>query len=142
MNYVLVYWSRYGNGKKIVNTLAEKLKDKGNDIKILKTDDANPSELPDADFYVFSAPTEAFNIQKNMRSFLKKMQAMDGKKCAVINTHGMKRDWLGKFEKLVTKKNMDIVASIDFQMGKQVNDGNGLEGDWEEQLNVFAQKLP
>ena len=37
---------------------------------------------------------------------------------------------------------MDIVASIDFQMGKQVNDGNGLEGDWEEQLNVFAQKLP
>jgi flavorubredoxin len=141
MKYTLIYWSRYGNGKKIMDTLSETLKGKGNEVQILNTDKADPSAIPEADFYVFSAATEAFNIQRNMKSFMKKMQGLDGKKCGVINTHGMKRNWLGKMEKLVNKKNMELVASVDFRMGKQVNDGNGLEGDWEEQLTSFANKL-
>ena len=72
MNYVIVYWSRYGNGKKVVESLSTKLSKKG-ETKIFTTDEANPSSLPEADMYIFSAPTEAFNVQKNMRKFMKKL---------------------------------------------------------------------
>jgi flavodoxin len=139
MRYTVVYWSRYGNGKKIVDTLAEKLK--GNEVQIFKTDETDPTALPEADFYIFSAPTEAFNIQRNMKVFMKKLQGLDGKKYGIINTHGMKKNWLGKMEKLLSKKNMVKAASIDFRMGKEVNTGNGLEGDWENNLEEFIKKL-
>ena len=71
MKYVIVYWSRYGNGKLVVETLADKLKQKKAETHIMTTDEANPAALPDADIYIFSSPTEAFNLQRNMRSFMK-----------------------------------------------------------------------
>ncbi len=114
MNYVIVYWSRYGNGKKIVNNLATKLNQKGGEIKILKTDEADPAAMPEADLYVFSAPTEAFNVQRNMRSFMKKLKGLEGKKYGIINTHGMERNWLNKMEKLFLKRNMVKVAGVEF----------------------------
>ncbi len=140
MKYVTVYWSRYGNGKKIVDYLAEKLREKG-EVQIFKTDEANPVAMPEANLYVFSAPTEAFNIQKNMRSFMKKLEDMEGKRYAIINTHAMERNWLQKMEKLLSKKNMVKVAGVDFKVGKDANTGNGLTGNWERELDEFAGKL-
>ena len=93
MNYVIIYWSRYGNGLKAVKYLAAKLKGK---VQILKTGEADPGSMPEADLYVFSSPTEALNVQKNMRKFMKNLQGMEGKKYGIINTHAMKRNLLGK----------------------------------------------
>ena len=140
MNYVIVYWSRYGNGKKVVENLTTKLSKKG-ETKIFTTDIANPSSMPEADMYVFSAPTEAFNVQKNMRKFMKKLKGMDGKKYGIINTHGMDRNLLGKMEKLLSKKKMEKVAEVDFKVGKDANTGNGLLDGWETKLEEFAGKL-
>ena len=112
MNYVIVYWSRYGNGKRVVDTLEGNLKTKKAEVQVFNTNDANPSSMPDADLYVFSAPTEAFNIQKNMRSFMKKLKNMEGKKYGIINTHGMERNWLGKMEKLLSKKKMKCFVAL------------------------------
>ena len=140
MNYVIVYWSRYGNGKKVVENLTTKLSKKG-ETKIFTTDEANPSSMPEADMYIFSAPTEAFNIQKNMRKFIKKLKGMDGRKYGLINTHGMDRNWLGKMEKLLSKKNMEKVAEVDFKVGKDANTGNGLLDGWETKVDEFAGKL-
>jgi len=136
-----VYWSRYGNGKRIVEYLSEKLKAKNAEVQIYKTDEVDPTNLSEADIYVFSAPTEAFNLQKNMRKFIKKLKGMDGKKYGIINTHGMERNWLEKMEKLLSKKNMEMVASVDFQVGKEANTGNGLKDDWKEKTDEFAGKL-
>jgi hypothetical protein len=97
--------------------------------------------MPAADVYVFSAPAEAFNLQRNMRSFMKKLKGMDGKKYGIINTHGMDRNWLGKMEKLLNKKNMEKVASVDFKVGKEANTGNGLMDGWESKVDEFAGNL-
>jgi flavodoxin len=140
MKYVIVYWSRYGNNKKLVDALADKLEKKG-EIQIFKTNETNPGQMPSADTYIFSSPTEAFNIQKNMRSFMKNLHGMDGKKYGIINTHGMNRNWLGKMEKLLKKKNMEMVASVDFKVGKEANTGNGLMDGWEVKVDEFAKKL-
>jgi len=141
MKYAIIYWSRYGNGKKIVDYLAGKLKEKGGEVQIFKTSDVNPAAMPEADLYVFSAPTEAFNIQKNMRSFMKKLEGMEGKRYGIINTHAMERNWLHKMEKLLSKKKMVKVAGVDFRVGKDADTGNSLTGNWEKKLDEFASML-
>jgi flavodoxin len=141
MKYVIVYWSRYGNGKKIVDCLAGKCNEKSIETQILKTDEADPTALPEADLYLFSAPTEAFNIQKNMRKFIKKLEGMEEKKYGIINTHGMDKNWLPKMDKLFSKKNMIKVAEVEFKVGKNAASGNALEDNWETKLDEFAGKL-
>lgn len=142
MKYCIVYWSRYGNGKKIVDYVDKKLTDMNHDVNVFITDDVDPTSMPEADVYVFSAPAEAFRVQKNMRTMMKKLQGMDGKKYGIINTHGMKkRDWLGSMEKMLSKKNMEKVASVHFVMGKEVNDGAGLTDGWQSSLDDFISDL-
>ena len=141
MKYVIVYWSRYGHGKKIVDRVAGNLKKKKAEVKVFKTDEADPTSMPEADTYIFSAPAEAFNVQRNMRSFMKNLNGMDDKKYGIVNTHGMNRSWLGKMEKLLNKKNMKMVAGVDIQIGKDAKSGNAFIGDWETKVDEFSKKL-
>jgi flavodoxin len=141
LKFAIVYWSRYGNGKKIVDYISNKLTTKKIETNVFKTDEADPSNLPEADLYIFSAPAEAFNIQRNMRNFISNIEGMDGKKYGIINTHAMKKNRLYKMENLLSKKNMVKVAGVDFQVGKEANSGNGLMSDWESKLDEFINKL-
>ena len=141
MKYVIVYWSRYGNGKKVVENLATKLKKKGATTQIFKTDEVDPTKMPEADLYIFSAPTEAFNIQKNMRKLMKNLEGVAGKKYGIINTHAMKKDRLHKMEKLLSKKNMVKVAGLNFRVGDEANTGNGLPEGWQAKVDVFSKKI-
>ena len=141
MKYTVIYWSRYGNGKKIVDYLESKLISIKADVNIFETSKADPTSLPEADVYLFSAPAEAFNLQKNMRYFMKKLENMDGKKYGIINTHAMNRNWLGKMEKLLNKKNMEKIASVDFRVGKDANTGNGLMDGWQSKADTFITNI-
>ena len=141
MNYVIVYWSRYGNGKKLVDHLAEKLK-KAGDTQVFKTDEADPATMPEADVYVFSAPTEAFSVQREMKSFMKQLEGMEEKKYGLINTHAMKKSTIHKMEKILSKKKMIKVADVDFLVeGANIKTGEGLTKDWETKIDEFAGKL-
>jgi len=141
MKYAIVYWSRYGHNKKIVNYLSEKLNEKKAETQILTTDEADPTALPEADLYIFSAAAEAFNLQRNMRTFMKNLEGMNGKKYGIINTHGMDKDRLYKMEKLLSKKNMVKVASVDFKVGTDIKSRNALMEGWEAKIDKFAEKL-
>lgn len=141
MKYIIVYWSRYGNGKKVVEHLAETLQKKGAETQMLRTDEANPTAMPSGDAYVFSAPTEAINLQKNMRDFMKQLAGMEGRKYGIINTHAMNKNRLSKMEKLLSKKSMVKVAEVDFKVGKDSETGNGLPEGWQPRVDEFAGKL-
>ncbi len=141
MKYVIVYWSRYGHNKKLVDSLAGMLKMKGADPQIFTTNEADPTSMPPADIYVFSAPAEAFNLQMNMRTFMKRLSGMGGKRYAIMNTHGMKKDRLAKMEKLLSKKNMVKIGAVEFQIGKDIKSGNAFIGDWNTKLGEFAKPL-
>ena len=142
MKYVVVYWTRYGNNKKIVDHLAEQLKAKG-EVQVFKTDEADPKALPEADAYIFSAAVEAFRVQANMKQFMKGLEGMEGKKYGIINTHCMKKkNWLKKMEKLLSKKKMVKAAETHFHIsGEGQEQGNGLAEGWQAQLAEFAGKL-
>ena len=91
--------------------------------------------------YVFSAPTEAFSVQKDMKKFMKNLEGLDQKKYGIINTHGMKKSALPKMEKILSKKNMVMVAGVDFQVGDGVKTGDGLKDGWQVEIDAFAKKL-
>ena len=141
MKYVLVYWSRYGHNKKLIDTLAELLKQNGAEIQILTTDEANPAAMPSADLYVFSAPAEAFNLQMNMKMFLKSLSAMEGRNYGIMNTHAMRKSRLNKMEKILSSKKMLKVAEMDFLIGKDMKSGDAFVEDWKTKLGEFAKKL-
>ena len=141
MKYVIVHWSRFGNNKKIAETIAKKLNEKSIDVKVFKTDEANPAVMSDADLYIFSSPTEAFRLQRNMKMFLKNLTGMQGKKYAIINTHAMKRNWLNSMQKILSKKKMIFVAGVDFRVGKINEKDFGLLDGWETKLDEFIAQL-
>jgi len=141
MKYAILYWSRYGHNKKIADYLSNKLKEKNADAQILNIDEADPAALPEADLYVFSAAAEAFSLQRNMKTFMKKLEGMNGKRYGIINTHGMDKNRLPKMEKLLSKKYMVKVADVDFKIGKDIKSGNAFIGDWQAKLDDFAKKL-
>ena len=136
MKYVIVYWSRYGNNKKIADYLAGKL---GESAQLIKAEKS--MELPDAETYIFSAASEKFSINSEMKKVMKAIQGKDGKKYGIINTHCMKKSFLHKMDKLLKKSGMTKAAEVDFLMGKEVNDGKGLQDGWEQKLDAFVARL-
>ncbi len=142
MNCIIIYWSRYGHGKQIVENLVDRLEKNEIETSIHKPDDVDPKNIPEADLYVFSSPTEAFRIKSDMRKFMKKIEKLDGKKYGIINTHSMKRNWLKSMDKILKKKGMKKLAEVDFQIGKEgAEKGEALPEGWERKLDNFARNL-
>jgi len=138
MNYLIVYYSHFGNGKKIVERLASKLK---GEVKVMTLAEVNPKSIPSADLYVFSAPAEAFSLHRGMKRFLKDFPAMVGKKYGIINTHGAKKNRLPKMEELLTKKGMQKAAELEFRIAGDYKTGNALPAGWEARVDEMAGKL-
>ena len=141
MKVVIVYWSRYGNGKRLVEYVSSRLEGMGNEVQVLRTEETDPRAMPDADRYVFSSPTEAFRVQANMRQLMKKLEGMEGKRYGIINTHGMDRNWLSWMEKTLGKKRMVKASAVDFKVGKNAESGNALPEGWEGMLDEFVNRL-
>ncbi len=142
MDCVIIYWSRYGHGEKLIGYLTEKLEEKGIETESYKPADLDPEDIPEADFYIFSSPTEAFRIKRDMRKFMKKLKNLENKKYGIINTHGMERNWLKSMEKILKKKNMMKIAETDFKIGKEgAEEGKALPEDWKERLDTFVEEI-
>lgn len=141
MKFVIVYSSRFGNGKRCVDFVDEQLRTKGHGVQVINAQEANPAQIPPADMYIFSGATEAFSIAAGIKKFLKKMPQMDGKKYALISTHRMKKAIaLKKMEKLLSgKKKMVKVAAIDFRVGDGTEQGNGLPKGYEDSLREWVE---
>jgi flavodoxin len=144
MKIVIIYSSRFGNGKKCVDVVDEQLRTKGHEVQVINAQKADSSQIPSADLYIFSGASEAFNIAKGIRKYLKKMPQMQGKKYALISTHAMKRAIaLKKMEKLLSKKKkMQKVTTIDFKVNnKTAQQGNGLPEGYDDKLHDWVEGI-
>jgi len=144
MKVVVVYSSRYGNGKKCVDCMDSALKARGHEVRILNAPESDPAGIPPADLYVFSGATEAFGLAKGIKQYLAGLPELEGRRYALVNTHAMKKArGLPRMEKILTgKKKMVKVGEIDFQVGDGTDKGNGLPEGYEARLagwlNGFA----
>jgi len=142
MKVVIVYSSRYGNGKKCVDCVDGALKAKGHDVLVLNAPQSDPAHIPPADMYIFSGAAEAFGLAKGIKDYMKNIPEMNGKRYALINTHGMKKPRaLPKMEKILSKKGMVKASEIHFQVGKNAETGNGLPAGFDAQLIQWVAGL-
>ena len=142
MKVVIVYSSRYGNGKKCVDCVDARLKVRGHDVQILNAQGSDPAQVPPADLYVFSGAAEAFGLAKPIKQYLLGLPELSGRKYALINTHGMKKArGLPRMEKILAGKKMVKAGEIDFQVGDGTDKGNGLPDGYEAQLAQWADRF-
>lgn len=88
MKVCVAYESKYGNGKKCVEHLQEVIAKKGHNVEAYSVREIKPKSLPQADLYVFSAPTHVGKAAGKMRKFLKKLEITpEGAKYALMTTY-------------------------------------------------------
>ncbi len=143
MRVVIVYSSRFGNGRKCVECVEARLREKGHDVQVINAPSSDPSQIPPADLYIFSGATEAFGIARDLKRYLKAMPVLKDKRYALVNTHAMKKPRaLPKMEKLLTRgKAMVKVAEIDFRVGEGTDRGEGLPPDYQTRLAEWVSAL-
>ncbi len=142
MKICIAYESKYGNGKTCMEYLADILTKGGHEIDLFSVRERGPASVPEADLYVFSAPTQIGNVAGKMKKFLKKVVIpKQDAKYALITTcmDPEKTKSLGTMEgilesKGVTKASDGLIIKV-----------NGMKGPCEEghqkQLEEFAKEV-
>ncbi len=141
MKVFIAYESKYGNGKKCVDHLQSVMIKKGHETHSFSVRDIKPSELPEADLYVFSSPTHIGKPARKMRKFLKKLEVKQkGMKYALMATHmDPNAKTLQKMEAIIQPKGMTKATD---GLKIKVNGMKGpLEEGFEEKIDAFATQL-
>lgn len=95
MKGLIVYHTKYGNGKIICESLAKGLTEAGHTVTLEMTD---VKDLPDADFIVVSSPTRAGRMMGPVKHFISRELRKDswkGKPFIAVGT-GMRPEGTGK----------------------------------------------
>ena len=141
MKINIIYESQFGNGKKLVDDLAEILRSKNQDVKIFPVKNITPDEVPVADLYIFSSPTRKFTLPPEMSNFLENFKPPSKHvQYALLTTYLDPRT-------IALKK---ITAKLDQKEMKKAADDfkvrvAGLKGPVKEdymcRLKIFAEEL-
>jgi len=71
---LVIYDSKFGNTEQIAKAIAGAITPLG-EVKVLRADKANPSELSSIDFLIVGSPTHAGRATRAIKEFLKKIPA-------------------------------------------------------------------
>jgi len=141
MKILILYESRFGNGKKLSGELAEILNGKAQDAEAISIYDVRPGDLSAADVYVFSSPARMFMLPISMRKFIGGFSPKaEGAKYALITTYmDPKARALKVMGKLIGTKKMAKAAD---DLKVRVTDIRGpLEEGYREKLEKFADDI-
>jgi len=141
MKVCIVYESKYGNGKTCAEYLQSVISGKGHDTEILSIREIKPKSLPQADFYIFSAPTHIGGPPGKMKRFLKNLAIKEeGVKYSLMTT-SMDPDpkTLQKMEGILQSKRMTKISN---GLKIKVTGHKGpLEEGYEKKLEGFASEI-
>ncbi len=87
MKTLVVYFSKFGNTRRLAEAIAEVMKQAG-DIRLISIDQLAASDFEGTDLVVVGSPTHAFNLPPNVRSALEILPAgtLTGKAVAAFDT--------------------------------------------------------
>ena len=63
MNTLVIYFSKYGNTRKVAETIADECKSNGN-VRVLSLDDLALENLHGVDLLIMGSPTHRMNLRK------------------------------------------------------------------------------
>ena len=140
MKINIIYESKFGNGKKMVEELSDILKAEKNEVKLFMFTDTRPDELPPADLYIFHSPTRQFMLPMGVRGFVKKFSPpSDGTRYALSTTYMDPRTIaLKKMDAFLQKKG---IVKLTDDLKIKVLDLKGPLEDYGEKIREFAGKL-
>jgi len=142
MKICIAYESKYGNGKKCMEYLQDVLSKDGHDVELFSVREVDPSSLPSAGIYIFSAPTQVGNVAGKMKKFLKKVVIPQANaKYALITTcmNPPKTKSLTTMESLLDPKG--ISKTVDGLMIKVTGMKGPCETGYQDQLKNFAKAI-
>ncbi len=141
MKVCIVYYSRFGNGKKSAEYVEETLKEKGHSVELFSVTGVRADSLPAADLYIFSSPTQIGNPPGKIRRFLKKMKLPVAEaRYALISTCGDENNQvLAKLSEILDSKGLQkAAAGIKL---KVLGLKGPLEENYTQKLDSFVQEL-
>jgi len=112
MNGLIVYHSKFGNGKLIAGALAEGLKESGHDVKVAE---AGAGDIGDTfDFVVVSSPTRAGRMMGPAKHFIHSMDkdSWKGKPFIAVGT-GFRAKGTGKFDEMGARSAEKVYAALE-----------------------------
>lgn len=142
MKICITYESKYGNGKKCMEYLKDVLTGDSHDVDLFSVREKDPSSMPEAELYIFSAPTHAGNTAGRMKKFLKKaVIPQENARYALITTcmNPPKTKSFRTMERLLEPKGATKAAE---GLIIKVNGMKGpCESGHEEQLKTLAKEI-
>jgi flavorubredoxin len=137
----IIYASWFGNGKRLVEKLAEILAEKHHDVMLLSLMEESAGIVPDADLYIFSSPTRKFSLPKNVKNFVSGfVPPRNGTHYALMTTYMDPRTiGLKKMQAILDSKGMRKVAD-DCRI-KSLGLKGPLENDYAQKLMAFAERI-
>ncbi len=141
MKINIIYASWFGNGKKVVEELAEILISKNLDVKLFSIMEESPDKIPEADLYIFSSPTRKFSLPANVSKFIGSFVPPKDRAAYALMTTFMdpRTIALKKMESALNSKGM-IKAIDDFKI-KSLRLKGPLESGYNERLAAFAEEI-
>ena len=141
MKINILYASWFGNGKKVVEELAEILLKKNQDVKLFSIVEKSTGIIPDADLYTFSSPTRKFSLPSNVKDFIDGfIPPKSQTHYALITTYMDPRTIaLKKMEAILNSKGM-LKAAGDFKI-RSLGLKGPLETGYNEKLMAFAEEI-
>jgi len=87
INALIVYFSKFGNTRRIAEAVAEVMKQAG-DARVVSIDQLAASDFEPADLAVMGCPTHGFNVPQEVRTILEAQPPgiLTGKRVAVFDT--------------------------------------------------------
>jgi hypothetical protein len=86
MKIAYYHASKFGNGTLVAEEFTKIMAARGVTVSVRHIRDANPSDLPAADLYVFSSPGRFGKPKGNARRFLGKVSLEPGTRYAILTT--------------------------------------------------------
>jgi hypothetical protein len=156
MNIAYYHASKFGNGAMVAEEFSKIMAAKGVAVSVQHIRDANPTDLPKADLYVFSSPGRMGKPKGNARRFLRKVNLEPGIRYAILTTQAApKRD--KKTGKMPTQEEMDRWERVIPIMNElltakgltKVAEGavlvtgikGPLEEGWQNKVSAFADRI-
>ena len=140
MKINIIYESKFGNGKKMLDELSQLLKDKKQEVELFNFTETDPQSLPQADLYLFHSPTRQFMLPLGVRSFIKRFTPPAEKAKYALSTTYMdpRTIALKKIDAYLQKKGM-VKVTEDLKI--KVLELKGPLEEYGEKIEDFAERL-
>ncbi len=140
MKINILYESKFGNGKKMLDELSQLLKDKKQEVELFKFTETDPGDLPRADLYLFHTPTRQFMLPLGVRSFVKRFVPPGEKAKYALSTTYMdpRTIALKKVDAYLQKKGM-VKVTEDLKI--KVLEIKGPLEEYGDKIEDFAERL-